>query len=198
MGLETIFKKELREPGEQLQPIAELFRSSASSVRVVIKAALNTRKNTKPTQDELHLSRFPTSGGWMLETLSPAAQIPLNPAQPQPLGIHRSLATEGDTIPNPSSSHACIFQTCRHLASAEQSNLGAVHLSRAGSTEPRCSQRTAVQKTRKETTDMEDNNAPLKVCGYPTAEQNQATASEPDQPASGTASRHWHRSWKQD
>lgn len=50
-------------------------------------------------------------------------------------------------IPNPSSRLSWIFQTCRHPASAEQSDLGAVGLTRAGSTKPRCFQRTSAQHT---------------------------------------------------
>lgn len=153
MGVETTKKKKPREPGkerEQLQPVAELFCSPASSVYVLIKPALNTRKNTKTTKYELFLSKLPTTGSWMLEILSPAAQIPLNPAQPQPLATHRSLAQTGGgryMTPNPSSRLSWIFQTCGDPASAEQSNLGGLCLTRAGRTKPCCFQRTAGQHT---------------------------------------------------
>lgn len=61
--LETIKKNQDNRRGEELQPAAELFCSSAFSVLVVIKPALNTRKNTETMNHELPLSRLPTSGG---------------------------------------------------------------------------------------------------------------------------------------
>lgn len=91
---------------------------------------------------------------------------------------HRQV--EGDMIPNPSSILTWIFQTRRHPASAEQSNLGAVCLSRVGSTKPCCFQRTSVQHAEGGTMDMEDNT-PFKGCRYSTDEQNQAMGFEPDQ-----------------